>query len=119
MLKQQGLTGYQVKTEVRAQRLPPEQSSKKVTSDVKVSKAEVAAYYTSHKSQYGQPETRQVRHILVQKTGVAGAQLKSGANFAALANSERSRLRRQRRQAHDSSKGQTRRSTGRVRPQER
>jgi parvulin-like peptidyl-prolyl isomerase len=86
-LKQQGLTEGQAKGEVRAQ-LISEELFKKVTSDVKVSKSEVKAYYLSHKSQYGQPETRQVRHILVQKKALADslyAQLKSGANFAALA----------------------------------
>ena len=86
-LKQQGLTEEQAKQEVRAQ-VVSEELFKKVTSDVKVSQAEVKAYYTSHKSQYGQPETREVRHILVPKKALADsiyAQLKSGANFAALA----------------------------------
>ena len=86
-LTQQGLTEDQAKDEVRAQ-IISEELFKKVTADVKVSPAAVKAYYTSHKSQYGQPETRQVRHILVQKKALADsiyAQLKSGANFATLA----------------------------------
>jgi parvulin-like peptidyl-prolyl isomerase len=86
-LTQQGLTEDQAKDEVRAQ-IISEELFKKVTADVKVAPAAVKAYYTSHKSQYGQPETRQVRHILVQKKALADsiyAQLKSGANFAALA----------------------------------
>ncbi len=83
-LAQQGLTKDQAKEEVRAQ-LISEELFKKVTSGVKVSKEEVKAYYNSHKSQYGQPQTREVRHILVAKKDLADklyAQLKSGANFA-------------------------------------
>jgi foldase protein PrsA len=86
-LKQQGLTQDQAKEEVRAQ-LISEALFKKVTGSVKVSQAQVTAYYNSHKSQYGQPETRDVRHILVAKKALADsiyAQLKAGANFAKLA----------------------------------
>lgn len=86
-LKQQGLTDDQAKEEVRAQ-LISEELFKKVTADVKVTEAQIKAYYNSHKSQYGQPETRDVRHILVPKKALAErlySQLKSGANFAALA----------------------------------
>ena len=63
-------------------------ATNKVTATIKVSPTEVRAYYASHKSQYGQPETRDVRHILVAKKELANsiyAQLKSGGNFAALA----------------------------------
>lgn len=86
-LKQQGLTEEQAKVATHGQ-LISEELFKKVTSGVTVSKAEVKAYYTSHESQYGQPQTRDVRHILVAKKALADqlyAQLKSGANFAALA----------------------------------
>jgi foldase protein PrsA len=86
-LKQQGLTEDQAKEEVRAQ-LISEELFKKLTSGVTVSKEEIKAYYNSHKSQYGQPQTREVRHILVAKKGLADnlyAQLKAGANFAKLA----------------------------------
>ena len=86
-LKQQGLTEDQAKEEVRAQ-LISEELFKKVTGNVSVSKDEVKAYYNSHKSQYGQPQTREVRHILVAKKALADqlyAQLKAGANFAKLA----------------------------------
>jgi parvulin-like peptidyl-prolyl isomerase len=86
-LKQQGLTQDQAKEEVLAQ-LISEALFKKVTGSVKVSQAQVTAYYNSHKSQYGQPETRDVRHILVAKKSLADsiyAQLKAGANFAKLA----------------------------------
>jgi foldase protein PrsA len=86
-LKQQGLTEAQAKEEVRAQ-LISEELFKKVTGDVKISSSEIKAYYNSHKSQYGQPQTRDVRHILVAKKALADrlyAQLKAGANFAKLA----------------------------------
>jgi parvulin-like peptidyl-prolyl isomerase len=86
-LKQQGLTEEQAEGEVRAQ-LIAEELFKKVTEDVNVSQNEIRAYYNSHKSQYEQPESRDVRHILVQKKALADrlyAQLRSGANFAALA----------------------------------
>ena len=86
-LKAQGLTEDQVKQDIRAQLLS-EGIFKKVTSGVKVSDADVKAYYDSHKSQYGQPESRDVRHILVNSKKLADtiySQLKSGGNFAALA----------------------------------
>jgi parvulin-like peptidyl-prolyl isomerase len=86
-LDQQGLTEDQAKEVIRSQ-IISERVFKKVTSDVNVSAAEVKAYYASHKSQYGQPETREVRHILVPKKALADslyAQLKGGANFAQLA----------------------------------
>jgi hypothetical protein len=84
---EEGLTEDQAKEEVRAQ-IISEELFKKVTTTIKVSPTEVKAYYASHKSQYGQPETRDVRHILVAKQALANsiyAQLKSGGNFAALA----------------------------------
>jgi parvulin-like peptidyl-prolyl isomerase len=87
VLKQQGLTEEQARNEVRAT-LVSEELFKKITEDVEVSDAEIKSYYDSHKSQYGQPESRDVRHILVQKKALADqlyAQLKSGANFAVLA----------------------------------
>jgi parvulin-like peptidyl-prolyl isomerase len=86
-LKQQGLTEQQAKDSTHAQ-LIAEEIFKKVTKDITVSKEEVKAYYNSHKSQYGQPQTREVRHILVPKKALADsiyAQLKAGANFATLA----------------------------------
>ena len=86
-LDQQGLTEDQAKDVIRSQ-IISEKLFKKVTSTVKVSDQEVKAYYNSHKSQYGQPQTREVRHILVAKKALADslyAQLKAGANFAKLA----------------------------------
>ena len=86
-LKKQGLTEEQVRADIKAQ-LISEALFKKVTDDVKVSDADVHEYYTSHASQYQQPESRQVRHILVKKKALADSiytQLKGGANFAKLA----------------------------------
>jgi foldase protein PrsA len=86
-LKQQGLTQDQAREEVRAS-LIAEAVFKKVTDKVHVSNKDIANYYDSHKSQYVQPESRDVRHILVTKKPLAEslyAQLKGGANFAALA----------------------------------
>ena len=86
-LKQQGLTEEQVRSDVRAQ-LISEELYKKVTSDVKVTDKQIAAYYKQNKSQFGTPETREVRHILVKTKALADklyTQLKDGADFAALA----------------------------------
>jgi parvulin-like peptidyl-prolyl isomerase len=86
-LAQQGLTEEGAKDAVRAQ-LVSEELFKKVTDNVEVSSAQISAYFKSHKSQYQQPESRDVRHILVQKKDLADklrAQLEAGANFAKLA----------------------------------
>jgi len=86
-LKQQGLTQDQAREEVRASLLA-EAVFKKVTDKVKVSNKDIANYYDSHKSQYVQPASREVRHILVTKKALAEtlySRLKAGANFAALA----------------------------------
>jgi len=86
-LKQQGLTQDQAKEEVRAS-LIAEAVFKKVTDKVNVSQSDIKAYYVSHKSQYIQPQSREVRHILVTKKALAEtlwSKLKAGASFAALA----------------------------------
>jgi parvulin-like peptidyl-prolyl isomerase len=86
-VKQQGLTDEQAREEIRAQ-LVSQEVFKKVTGEIKVTDSDIKEYYNSHKSQYVQPESREVRHILVQKKALADslyAQLKSGANFAKLA----------------------------------
>src|SRR3954471_9648235 len=69
-LKKQGLTEEQVRSDIKAQ-LISEALFKKVTDEVKVSDADVHKYYTSHPTQYQQPESRQVRHILVKKKALA------------------------------------------------
>jgi peptidyl-prolyl cis-trans isomerase C len=90
-LKQQGFTDAEVKDGIKLQ-LTREKVFQKVTSDVKVSDNEVRAYYDKHKQQYetpAQPESRDVRHILVKTKKQADnlyAQLKADpAKFAALA----------------------------------
>jgi parvulin-like peptidyl-prolyl isomerase len=86
-LKQQGLSDAQVTDDIKAQ-LISELIFKKVTADVKVTDPDVQKYYDTHKSQYGTPEQRDIAHILVKKKALADSlydQVKSGANFAALA----------------------------------
>jgi foldase protein PrsA len=62
----------------------------KVTSNIKVSNADALKYYNQNKSAFIQPETREVRHILVNSKSLADRldqQLKNdhGSNFAQLA----------------------------------
>jgi len=86
-LKQQGLDEDQVKDDIRAQ-LIQEKIYAEVTKGVEVSDQEIEATYKKNKSQYVQPATRDVRHILVKKKALADSlysQLQDGANFAALA----------------------------------
>ena len=86
-LKQQGLDEEQVKDDIRAQ-LIQEKIYAEVTKGVEVSDKEIDATYKKNKSQYVQPATRVVRHILVKKKALADSlysQLQGGANFAALA----------------------------------
>jgi parvulin-like peptidyl-prolyl isomerase len=86
-LETQGLTEEDAKEELRA-KLVARKLYNKVTEDVTVSDEEIKEYYDTHKSQYVQPQSREVRHILVEKKALADqlyAQLKSGGNFAALA----------------------------------
>jgi parvulin-like peptidyl-prolyl isomerase len=86
-LKSQGLTEPQIKQDLRSQILS-EKLYAKVTSDVKVTDADIKKYYTEHKSDYSQAESRDVRHILVNNKKLADSlytQLKGGADFAKLA----------------------------------
>jgi parvulin-like peptidyl-prolyl isomerase len=86
-VKQQGLTDQQARDAIR-QQLISQALFKKVTDNVKVSDADIKQYYDTHKTQYVQPETRDVRHILVTKKALADSlyqQLKNGGNFAKLA----------------------------------
>ena len=86
-LKQQGLTDAQVRSDVRGQ-IVSEKLFNSVTKDVKVTDADVKSYYEKNKAQFGTPEQRDVRHILVKTKAQADkiyGQLKSGGNFAALA----------------------------------
>jgi foldase protein PrsA len=60
----------------------------KVTSNVNVSDAAAQKYYNANKSSFTTPQTREVRHILVNSKSLADtieSKLKNGASFAALA----------------------------------
>jgi parvulin-like peptidyl-prolyl isomerase len=86
-LKKQGLTDTQVKDDIKAQ-LVQEKIFKKVTTNVKVSDADVKKYYDQHQAQYGTPEQRDVAHILVKSKAQADklyARVKAGEDFAKLA----------------------------------
>jgi parvulin-like peptidyl-prolyl isomerase len=86
-LKAQGLTEPELKQDLHAQVLS-EKLYTAVTGKLKVTDAEITKYYNTNKAQYGTPETRDVRHILVSSKKTADSiesQLKSGASFAALA----------------------------------
>ena len=86
-LKQQGITEKQVRNDIRAQ-IVSEKIFAKVTGDAKVTDDDIAAYYAKNKAQYSQPESRDVRHILVKTKKQADAlyaQLQNGADFGALA----------------------------------
>ncbi len=86
-LKAQGVSEERVREELRAQLLS-EKLFDKVTAGVTVSDADIESYYRSHADEYSQPETREVRHILVKSRKQAEAivaRLKAGADFAALA----------------------------------
>jgi foldase protein PrsA len=86
-LKKQGLTEEQVRNDIRS-RLLSEKIFEEVTSDVKVTDADVEEYYEKNESQFGTPASRDVRHILVKTKAKAQQlhdQLRAGASFAALA----------------------------------
>jgi foldase protein PrsA len=86
-LKEQGITEKQVRNDIRSQ-IISEKIFKQVTGDVKVTDDQIEEYYTKNKAQYSQPESREVRHILVKTKKQADdlyAQLQAGADFAALA----------------------------------
>jgi foldase protein PrsA len=88
-LKTQGLTDAEVRDDIRSQ-LISEAIFNKVTKDTKVSDKEIQGYYNAHKSQYGQPESRDVRHILVKTRSQAQTiydhlRQDKGSDFAAYA----------------------------------
>jgi parvulin-like peptidyl-prolyl isomerase len=86
--KANGLTLQDVRDVVIRPQLLSEGIYNKVTSDVKVSDKDVTSYYNSHKSIYQQPESRDVRHILVSNRALANKlynRIKAGADFAKLA----------------------------------
>jgi parvulin-like peptidyl-prolyl isomerase len=86
-LKAQGLSPEQASDIIRAN-LVQEAIFNKVTKEVKVTDEQVKTYYDKNKAQYGTPETRAVRHVLVKKKALADdlhAQLKAGGNWQAIA----------------------------------
>lgn len=87
-LREQGLTEAQVKRDLRSQ-IVSEKIFAQVTSEVEVTDAQIERHYEQKKeTQYSQPESRDVRHILVKTRARAdelAAQLRGGGDFAALA----------------------------------
>ena len=86
-LDKQGLTVEQLREQLGA-RLLSDKIYSAVIKKVKVTDPQIKAYYDNHKAQYLQPESREVRHILVKKESLADelyAKLKNGADFAQLA----------------------------------
>ena len=86
-LKTQGLTEAQVRNDIRSQ-IVSEKIFEEVTGKVEVTEKQVEEYYNKNKAQYSQPESREVRHILVKTRAKADAiynQLKGGADFSELA----------------------------------
>jgi len=86
-LTQQGYTPESFRADIEAQLLS-EKIYNDVTKGVTVTDAQIAKYYAENKSQYEVAESRDVRHILVKTKAQADkiyAQIKGGADFAALA----------------------------------
>jgi len=86
--KAQGLTLQDVRDVVIRPNLLSQTIYDKVTGDAKVSDKDVSDYYKKNVKLYQQPESRDVRHILVSDRTLANKlydKIKAGANFATLA----------------------------------
>ncbi len=86
-LAKQNLTDEDVRNELRT-RILTNKIYEAVTKKVTVSDADIKAYYDENPTQYEQPASREVRHILVKTEALAQKlhdQIQSGANFASLA----------------------------------
>ena len=86
-LKEQGSSERQVRGDIRAQ-IVSEKIFAEVTGKVSVTDKQVEDYYAKNTSQYSQPESREVRHILVKTRAKADDiydELNAGADFTALA----------------------------------
>jgi foldase protein PrsA len=86
-LKKQGITLDQAKAQLH-DRILQEELYKKVTSNIKISDADIEKYYNENKSQFTQPPNRVVRHILVKSKAKADEihqMLDNGGNFVKLA----------------------------------
>jgi foldase protein PrsA len=98
-LEQQGFTAEQYRENALEVSALSTKIFDVVTKGVKVTEQEILEYYTQNQSQYGTPESRDVRHILIAekdgdtvdfeaskaKADAIYAQLEGGADFAALA----------------------------------
>jgi foldase protein PrsA len=99
-LEQQGFTAEQYRENALEVSALSTKIFDVVTKDVKVTPQEILEYYTQNQSQYGTPESRDVRHILIAEKDADGkvdfeaskakadeiyAQLQNGADFAELA----------------------------------
>ena len=87
LLKRQGITDADVRDNVRNELLQRAVTDK-VTKDVKVKSDDVAEYYSQHKKDFTQPESREVRHILFKPNQKQLAekvykQLVAGGDFVA------------------------------------
>ena len=83
-LKKQKLSDAQVRNDIRSQ-LISEAVFNKVTSSATVSSGEIHDYYVTHPQLYSQPQSRDVRYILVKKKADADsiyAQVKAGGDKA-------------------------------------
>ena len=86
-LKEQGISNGQVRNDIRSQ-IVSEKIFEEVTRKVNVTDKQVAEYYAKNTAQYSQPQSREVRHILVKTKAKADdlyGQLKAGADFSDLA----------------------------------
>jgi peptidyl-prolyl cis-trans isomerase C len=86
-LKAQGLSEEQARDIIRAN-LVQEGIYKKVTSEAKITDQEIKDYYAKNKAQYGTPETRVVRHVLVKDKALADRlynELRAGGDWQAIA----------------------------------
>ncbi len=86
-LAKQGLTDADVRNELRT-RILTNKIYEAVTKKVTVSDADIKAYYDKNPTQYQQPASREVRHILVKNEALAQKlhdQIQGGADFAKLA----------------------------------
>ena len=75
-LKEQGITEAQVRNDIRAQ-IVSEKIFAQVTGNVKVTDDDIEKYYEKNKAQYSQPESRDVRHILVKTKKQADASVRA------------------------------------------
>ena len=86
-LAKQGLTDADVRNELRT-RILTNKIYEAVIKKVTVSDADIKAYYDKNPTQYQQPASREVRHILVKTEALAQKlhdQIQGGADFAKLA----------------------------------